>query len=135
MIGQFSLIHSIESTKTAALFSEKCREKSCVQPVLLQVNLLGEVTKQGFSKEALLQDWEELSCLEGIRIQGLMTMAPHLADEKALRACFRGVRDLKEFLNGKGAAMTELSMGMSGDFEIAIEEGSTIVRIGSAIFG
>jgi len=134
LIGAFALIHSIESIKTARLLSQKCLEQNCIQPVLLQVNISGEETKQGFSKEALLQQWEELSCLQGIRIDGLMTMAPHVAEEGAIRTCFSQVRALKDLLNAKGAHMTELSMGMSGDYEIAIAEGSTLVRIGSSLF-
>ncbi|MCX6991508.1 MAG: YggS family pyridoxal phosphate-dependent enzyme, partial [Chlamydiae bacterium] len=135
LIGEFALIQSIESTKTARLLSQKCIEKNCIQPVLLQVNLSGEATKQGFSKQDLLLDWEELCSLKGIRIDGLMTMAPHVAGEETIRACFSEVRALKDLLNAKGAHMTELSMGMSGDYEMAIAEGSTIVRIGSALFG
>jgi len=135
LIGAFALIHSIESSRTAKMLSQKCVEQNCIQPVLLQVNLSGEETKQGFSRNELLQEWEELASLKGIRIDGLMTMAPHLAEERAIRTCFSQVRALKDLLNTKGAHMTELSMGMSGDYEIAIAEGSTLVRIGSALFG
>lgn len=135
MIGKFLLIHSIADLDTAKEVSEKSVEKGLVQSVLLQLNASGESTKQGFSKEEIKGALKELNSLEGIQIEGLMTMGPHTNDKKAIRACFKEVRELSGELASLGDLMPHLSMGMSGDYELAIEEGATLLRIGSLLFG
>ena len=104
--------------------------------ILLEINVSGEATKFGFSPADLRQNLEGLLCLPNIRINGLMTMAPYSEDPETARPVFSKLRILRDELAAKtGQALRELSMGMSGDFEVGIEEGATIVRIGSSIFG
>ena len=101
----------------------------------LQVNVLGEETKGGFSLLALPAEAERLTQLHGVRVVGAMTMAPYEADEETLRAVFAGARRARELLQAAGHPATELSMGMSNDYEIAVEEGATLVRLGTVLFG
>lgn len=134
MIGQFALIHSVADLKVAEALSSQSVDQGLIQPVLLQVNITDDVNKQGFGPDHLFNCWDQLCCLPGIHIQGLMTIAPHTQDVDLIRHCFRSLADLQQVLNRSGAGLTALSMGMSSDFHIAIEEGSTLVRIGSLIF-
>ena len=104
--------------------------------ILLEINVSGEATKFGFSPADLRENLEGLLCLPNIRINGLMTMAPYSEDPETARPVFSKLRILRDELAAQsGQALPELSMGMSGDFEVAIQEGATIVRIGSSIFG
>jgi uncharacterized pyridoxal phosphate-containing UPF0001 family protein len=105
--------------------------------VLLEVNVTGEASKDGFDPAALLGDWPQVTALQAVRVEGLMTMAPDTDDQSAIRSAFRGLRELRDRLRDRSPAgweLPELSMGMSGDFETGIEEGATLVRIGSALF-
>src|SRR5665213_949757 len=102
---------------------------------LIQVNTSGEATKGGFSPEELRIEADRLVGMPGIRVIGAMTMAPLDASEIVLRQTFAGARHARQVLAGAGHPATELSMGMSNDYEIAVEEGATLVRIGSALFG
>jgi pyridoxal phosphate enzyme (YggS family) len=126
-MGQFCLIHSVDSYELAKKISECSLEAPT--SILLEVNTSGEETKHGFSEEDCLRVFDSLQELKGIRIEGLMTMAPFVEDETQIRACFRKLRQLRDRLSLK-----HLSMGMSHDFPIAIEEGATLLRIGTAIF-
>lgn len=109
-------------------------EMSGPQPVLLEVNVSGERTKGGFSPTEVMRSLDELLGLPGIRIEGLMTMAPR-GDKGRARACFEGLRELRDELSrGSGLPLRELSCGMSEDFEEALGEGSTIVRLGRVVF-
>lgn len=135
MIGKFLLIHSIADLATAKEISDKSREKGLVQSVLLQLNASGEARKQGFSTSELKASLKELHSLEGIQIEGLMTMGPHTDDKKVIRACFKEMRECLKELAALGDPMSHLSMGMSADYELAIEEGATLLRIGSLLFG
>jgi len=105
--------------------------------VLLEVNISGEASKEGFTPQELLAHWPELHSVAATRIVGLMTMAPYTDDANVIRPVFRGLRELRdrlvELCGGK-LMLPELSMGMSGDFEIAAEEGATMVRVGSRLF-
>jgi uncharacterized pyridoxal phosphate-containing UPF0001 family protein len=101
----------------------------------VQLRLSGEETKGGFSPAELLPEAERLATLAGIRVRGAMTMASFTATESELRRTFAGARDSLRVLAGAGHPATELSMGMSNDYEIAVEEGATIVRIGTTLFG
>jgi hypothetical protein len=134
MIGQFALIHSVADLKVAQALSSQSMAQGLIQPVLLQVNIVDDVNKQGFTPDHLVNSWDQLCCLSGLHIQGLMTMAPHTQDVDLIRKCFRALADLQTVLHKSLASLTELSMGMSSDFYVAIEEGSTLVRIGSLIF-
>lgn len=99
------------------------------------MNVAGEETKGGFGPEELPAAAERLRELAGLRVRGVMTMAPYTEDERVLRRTFGGARDAREVLRAAGHPATELSMGMSNDFEIAVEEGSTCVRLGTILFG
>ena len=105
-------------------------------PVLLEVNVAGEASKFGYPPEALLAELNELNALRQIEIHGLMALPPYTTDPEKARPYFRRLRELKERCEAVlGAPLRHLSMGMSGDFEVAIEEGATLVRIGTALFG
>ena len=140
VLGRASLIHSIGSLHLAEAVSSRAArrmdagELEAPQPVLIEVNISGEVSKSGFAPEELRACIEEVGRLCGIQVCGLMTMAPR-GNKKAARACFAGLRDLRDELAlATGLALSELSCGMSEDFEMAVEEGSTIVRLGRVVF-
>ncbi len=136
-IGPFKLIHSVDRLKIARRLDHFARLDHRVLPVLLEVNVSGEASKHGFSPATLRESLPELTSLEGIRIQGLMTMAPFVPDPEQTRPVFRALRQLRDDLRREYPTVDwkELSMGMTNDFEVAVEEGATIVRIGTAIFG
>jgi pyridoxal phosphate enzyme (YggS family) len=134
----FDFIHSVDSLKLAEeLGREAFREKK-VLPVLLQVNIAREETKFGAKEDETFQLLERISRVQGILVRGLMTMPPYFEDPEESRPYFRELRELAETISRKkipGILMEELSMGMSSDFEVAIEEGATMIRVGTAIFG
>jgi len=136
-VGPVALIHAVDRVKIAQRLSRDAQAAGCVLDVLLEVNVSGEASKHGFAPAEVLAVAPELLTLPGIRIGGLMTMAPFEAVPEATRPVFRALRQLRDelALRFPGDNWRELSMGMTNDFEIAIEEGATIVRIGSAIFG
>ncbi len=136
-VGPLALIHAVDRVKIAQRLSRDARTAGCVLDVLLEVNVSGEASKHGFTPADLLEAAADLLALPGIRIHGLMTMAPFEAVPEATRPVFRALRQLRDELATRfpHGDWCELSMGMTNDFEIAIEEGATIVRIGSAIFG
>lgn len=138
VLGKFALIHSVDSVALAKKISEVSQEMGKVTPILLQVNVSGEGTKHGLSREEWKQHFCEVIDLPGIKVEGLMTMAPETNDINVIRKTFSGLRNFRDELVKlcrHKIELKELSMGMSGDFKIAIEEGATIVRIGSALFG
>lgn len=136
-INPFVLVHSVDRMKIAERLSRDATAANCVVSILLEVNVSGEESKHGFTPNALLAVAAELAQLPGLRIQGLMTMAPFVDDPEEARPIFRGLRELQSEIAATYPHLDwpHLSMGMTNDFEIAIEEGATIVRIGSAIFG
>lgn len=132
---RFALVHAMDSARLAdALHEVGAREGRAVR-VLAQVNVAGEESKGGYSLAGLRDDAERLRALSGIDVVGVMTMAPLDADESVLRATFAGAREAREILRRAGHPALELSMGMSNDFEIAVEEGATMVRLGTILFG
>ena len=132
----FTLIHGVDNLELAQQINRIAGEMGLTANILLEINVSGEATKFGFSPADLRQNLEGLLCLPNIRINGLMTMAPYSEDPETARPVFSKLRILRDELAAKtGQALRELSMGMSGDFEVGIEEGATIVRIGSSIFG
>jgi PLP dependent protein len=140
-IPLFSLIHSVNSIELAKKISQASGRIGHEQPILLQINISGEFSKQGFSEAESRNYLEDLLALPNLLIDGLMTMAPHTEDTETIRHCFKRLRELKnEFQNMAlakrcdRAPFRELSMGMSNDYSIAIEEGSTLLRIGKALF-
>ncbi len=141
VLGRASLIHSISSLHLAQAVSTRVERRmaqgqvDAPQDVLIEVNVSGEESKSGFDPEALRRELPELRALCGIHIAGLMTMAP-CGDKQRARACFAGLRKLRDELASLDASLDlrELSCGMSEDFEVALEEGSTIVRLGRVLF-
>lgn len=135
-IEHFTLIHAVDSLRLAQFMDTVAQETSKRPRILLEVNVGDEDSKFGFSPEALEREWKELSSLKHVEISGLMCIPPPVENPEDARPYFRRLRELKETLSGKGGApLTELSMGMSHDFETAVEEGATLVRVGTAIFG
>lgn len=131
-----SLIHSVESVRLLDRIDRIAAELERRPRVLLEVNVSGEETKHGFSPRALEDAWERMLAFEYVRIEGLMTMAPFSDDPEEARPVFAELRELRDRLTSRssGTALRELSMGMSNDFTVAIEEGATLVRIGSSLF-
>jgi len=123
----FDIIHSVDSIKLAEILNRRAEKPL---PVLLEVNVSGEVTKAGFSLGELAAAAKEIGQLPNIKLIGLMTVAPFVPDPEAVRPVFRELRELRDSMGLK-----QLSMGMTDDFEVAIEEGATMLRIGRAIFG
>lgn len=135
-IEHFTLIHAVDSLRLAQFMDTVAQETGKRPRILLEVNVGDEDSKFGFSPEALEREWKELSSLKHVEISGLMCIPPPVENPEDARPYFRRLRELKETLSGKGGApLTELSMGMSHDFETAVEEGATLVRVGTAIFG
>jgi len=134
-VTRFALVHSIDSSRLADSVNEIGCQAGHPIDVLLQVSVVGEETKGGFSLETLQAEGERMHALTGLRVRGVMTMAPFDADERTLRRVFSGAREALMMLTGAGHDATELSMGMSNDFEVAVEEGATMVRLGTILFG
>ncbi|NNM43818.1 MAG: YggS family pyridoxal phosphate-dependent enzyme [Chlamydiae bacterium] len=137
IVGQVSLIHSVDSENLVLKIAERSQELGITSQILLQVNTSGEDSKQGFTEEGCMQAFQALKDLPGIEIKGLMTIAPLTQDAKIVRNCFarlRKLRDSLKLLTKNEGAFPYLSMGMSQDYKIAIEEGATHLRIGSLLF-
>lgn len=132
--GRFALLHGVDSAELAVLLSARAAAAGVRQAILLEINL-GEAQKQGLAPQALPALLEQVAALPGLDLRGLMGMAPWGADEAQARRLFGGLRELAERERARtGLALPDLSMGMSGDYEAAVLEGATIVRVGSAIF-
>lgn len=130
-----SRIHSVDSLRLLRKLDEVAAAEGQRVSILLEVNISGEASKDGYSANAVINEWADIVAATSLDIVGLMTMAPLEADATQTRAVFRGLRRLRDELVRQGPwPLPELSMGMSGDFEIAIEEGATMVRIGSTLF-
>lgn len=139
--GKFELIHSVDSVKLASKINEYLRGKSSniVQKILLQINLSKEETKSGFNGQTIYDDFPTLSKLENVQICGLMTLPPLQNEPAQNRTYFQQLRQIQENLNKiilePKKRLIELSMGTSHDFHIALEEGATIIRVGTLLFG
>jgi PLP dependent protein len=135
-LTRFHLLHSLDRPTLADSVDALGAAHDRVFDALLQVNIAGEETKGGYAPETLAPEADRLRRLAHVRIRGVMTMAPFDAEERVLRRVFCGARDALEVVRQAGHAdARELSMGMSGDFEIAVEEGATCVRLGTVLFG
>jgi PLP dependent protein len=135
-VGLFEMIQSVDSLNLAREISKRAEQAAKQMPVLLEVNVAGEASKFGYKPEKLLAELKELNSLPRLTVQGLMTVPPFAMEPEKSRPHFCRLRELKSRCEQiLGAPLPHLSMGMSGDFEIAIEEGATIVRIGTALFG
>ena len=138
LIGQTVLIHSVDSYRLAETISAEAVKAGIVMPVLIEVNAAEEESKYGVSPENTKQLVREVSVLPGIRVEGLMTIAPYTDDSETNRPYFVLLRQLAVDIDGEcidNVSMGILSMGMTGDFEVAIEEGATHIRVGTGIFG
>jgi PLP dependent protein len=136
VVGRFALVHGVDSLKLARSLQGQAATQGVVQDVLVQVNLAGETQKSGILEAELPELAEFLAASPSLRWQGLMLMPPFFDDPDRARPYFARLRDLAETLRASfGLTLPELSMGMTGDFEAAIEEGATLVRIGTRIFG
>ena len=134
-VDGFALVHSVDSARLADALDEFGVARARAVDVLLQVNTSGELSKYGWAPEDLRAEAERLVERPGVRVRGIMTMAPLDAPADVLRATFRGARAALAVVRDAGHPATELSMGMSNDFEIAVEEGATMVRLGTILFG
>ena len=138
IIDKVCMIHSIESVRLAEAVSEEAAKHGRVIPVLVEVNMAGEETKFGIRPEETEDFIREIRLLPNIQVNGLMTIAPYTENAEDNRIYFRNLKklyvDIKE-KNIDNVVMSHLSMGMTGDYEVAIEEGATMVRVGTGIFG
>lgn len=138
LMGKAALIHSVDSLRLAEEISAQSVKHDVITDILIEVNIAGEESKFGTSKEEAMALVEAAAKLPNIHICGLMTIAPYVDDPEDNRKYFRGIRELSVDIKEKNidnVDMRILSMGMSGDYEIAIEEGATMVRVGTGIFG
>ncbi len=132
----FEMIQSVDSLPLAQEINRRADQSGKTMPILLEVNIVGEASKFGYRPEELLAEFKQLNALRRLEIHGLMTVPPWSPEPEKARPVFRQLRELKGSCEQiLGASLPHLSMGMSGDFEIAIEEGATMVRIGTALFG
>lgn len=134
-LERFTLLHSLDSARLADAVCEYGLARGRAVDALVQVNVVGEGTKGGYAPRDLPAEAERLSNLAGVRVCGVMVMAPLDADDAVLRRVFAGARDARQQLENAGHPAFELSMGMSNDFETAVEEGATMIRLGTVLFG
>lgn len=138
LVGRFTLIHSVESLEQAEEIQRRAGERRTSQAILLEVNVGGEESKGGFSPDALPSAISQIDAFPSVCVQGLMTVPPWNPDPELARPYFQRLKQLAERISSlplQRVRMRELSMGMSNDFEVAIEEGATLVRVGTALFG
>jgi hypothetical protein len=138
IVGRVELIHSVDTYRLAEEINIQAKKKNVIVPVLVEVNIAEEHSKFGTSVEDAMLLVEEIAQLENIRVKGLMAIAPYVVDAEENRLYFRKIKQLSVDIRNKNihnVSMEILSMGMTGDYEVAIEEGATIVRVGTGIFG
>jgi PLP dependent protein len=135
-VALFQMIESVDSLSLAEEIARRADQASKTMPILLEVNAVGEASKFGYPPERLLAELSQVNALPRLEIHGLMTVPPWTTDPEKVRPVFRQMRELKARCEQiLGAPLPHLSMGMTGDFEVAIEEGATIIRVGTALFG
>lgn len=135
LVGKVDLIHSVDTIKLATEISKQAKKLNVIQKVLLEVNIGGETTKSGFFSEEIESALAEISCLENLEVQGLMTMLPPSSNQEYLAELFDKMRSIYDSFKQKGYDFIYLSMGMSNDYKLAIQHGSNMIRVGSGIFG
>ncbi len=138
VVDKACLIHSVDSERLAQEIQKEAAKRDLVCPVLVEVNVGGEETKSGVSPQEALPLVRSIAALPNVKVKGLMTVAPPVEKPEDARIYFKELRELADTIRKEaipGVEMKELSMGMTGDFEAAIEEGATMVRVGTAIFG
>ncbi len=134
-LEHFAVLHALDSARLADAVNRFALERGQAVDALLEVNLSAEESKFGFNEGEVLAEAERLTNLPGVRLRGVMTMASFTAGEAELHRTFGAAREAREFLRQAGHQADELSMGMSNDYEIAVEEGATMVRLGTTLFG
>lgn len=135
-VGLFRVVQGVDSLALAAELQRQATKLARSLPVLLEVNVAGESSKFGWNPERLVAEFLELNALSRLEIHGFMTIAPYAVDPERVRPVFRRLKELRDRCEDLlGAPLPVLSMGMSGDLEVAIEEGATLVRVGTALFG
>jgi PLP dependent protein len=135
-VALFGMVQSVDTLALARELNKGAEKQSKTMPILLEVNVAGEGTKFGFKPRLVLEQLSAINELKRLEIQGLMTIAPYTTNAETVRPIFRQLRELKMRCDETlGAPLAHLSMGMSGDYEVAIEEGATMVRIGTGLFG
>lgn len=138
IVDKVAMIHSVDSLRLAQAIQSEAAKHQLVVPILIEVNMAGEESKFGVSKEEALPLIQQISALENVHIEGLMTIAPYVDDPEENRWVFQEMKKLSIDIREKNidnVDMYVLSMGMTGDYEVAIEEGATMVRVGTGIFG
>lgn len=138
LIDRVQMIHSVDSLRLAETIEQEAAKKNVVMPILLEVNVAEEDTKFGLSMADVFPLVEKISTFPHIRVSGLMTIAPYVSDAEENRPVFRQLKKLSVDIAGKNInniSMNVLSMGMTGDYEVAVQEGATMVRVGTGIFG
>ena len=133
-VGRAALIHSVDSLRLLEEINRQAEKLGTIQEILLELNISGEESKYGLTNEEFRYIINKLEEFPSVRLRGIMTMAPNYEDKELCRPVFRRAKEIFDELKAKDKDINVLSMGMSGDFEIAVEEGATHVRIGSAIF-
>ena len=138
LVGKVACIHSVDSLRLAEVINERSIKLGVVTEIMAEVNIAGEESKFGFTRDEVLDFAEKVSTMEGVKLVGLMTSAPYVNDPEENRQYFREMKSLSVDINEKNINninITELSMGMTNDYIVAVEEGATHVRVGTAIFG
>ena len=138
IVDKVKLIHSVDSLRLAEQINEEAKKKQVTVPILIEVNVAGEESKFGVKPEDTLELVEQIAVLSNVKIMGLMTIAPFVSNPEDNRVHFKNLRKLNIDIKSKNidnVCMDVLSMGMTGDYEIAVEEGATMVRVGTGIFG
>ena len=136
--GKVAMIHSVDSYRLAEEINVQAKKNSCVIPILIEINIAGEDTKFGIKPEEAEELIREISELENVKVSGLMTIAPNVANPEENRAYFKAMKDLFVDISSKNidnVEMKVLSMGMTNDYIVAVEEGATMIRVGTGIFG
>ncbi len=135
VLRNFSMIHSLDRMNLALALEKTALTLAVKMPVLIQVNTSGEESKAGLAPGEVKDFLEYLKDFKQLKVQGLMTMAPFTADPEEVRPFFRQLREIKEEIKVPGMELKYLSMGMSNDYEVAVEEGANIIRLGTTLFG
>ena len=136
--GKVAMIHSVDSYRLAEEINVQAKKNSCVIPILIEINIAGEDTKFGIKPEEAEELIREISELENVKVSGLMTIAPNVANPEENRAYFKAMKDLFVDISSKNidnVEMKVLSMGMTNNYTVAVEEGATMIRVGTGIFG
>ena len=132
----FAAVESVDSLRLAEELNTRAGQASKRMPIFLEVNIAGEGSKFGYRPDQLLEELSRIAALRRLDLVGLMTVPPYTTDPERVRGIFRQLREMRDEAEQRlGASLPQLSMGMSGDFEVAIEEGATLIRIGTALFG